>query len=412
MMLGEYQGCHEENWQGQPGACLEFLEGVCTSHRTGRPLCIETPNECPDDLPYCDPTGCSEGMCTCMRTPNPPLFSDVMNDHGSQDNGLHCSSSCIVGDCDECCGCDCGAEWTTSDTDTATAASLACNRNATTSCTGTQPDFLTFVYADTSVTPSLTPEYLQSVLVGRHTCAPLTSTYPGGLGPAKAATTADECEQWAIESGGSYGGLLPADIYGCYRPATYDLRQRAGVGSYMDNNPNAPWYFSNTGNGAPSTYSGGQCTSLCTVPAHCIDYLGSLDGGKDCCGCLTGSVDSTRCADGCELVPEECQVAVLCPSVCPDVPDFCAQGGFAFGCLAVDGQFHSAMEFDSEEWSGGLGLQYCGANRITCSAEGTAIIPAQYDCLCAEVGGKTCDLLPATVCPHWLHLLLYDAYKC
>lgn len=407
-MLGTDQGCDDTDWQGRPGPCLAFSEGVCTSFSTGRPLCAETPSQCPDHLRYCNPTGCTEGLCTCMETPNPPLFHDLQ----SEDTRLYCSSSCIIGECDECCGCVCGAEWDASGTDIASAAGVACNRTATTACTGTQPGYLPFIYADSTVISSYTTPYQPQVLT--RTCASPTSTHPVGLGPDKAATSEAECEQWAQQSGGTYGGMLPADIYGCYRPATYELRQSAEIGSYTDNRPDAPWYFSNTGNGAPGTFTGGQCSPLCTVPTHCMSHLGSLNGGSDCCGCLLESVDSALalelvdsadCRDECASLPQDCLPALLCPGVCPDVPDACAQGGHAFGCLTVEGDyswFEQVDFLDPEEWDGNLGIHFCGEHRITCSTAGTTIHPAQYDCLCAEVGGKTCDLQEASVCPHRL----------
>ena len=248
-MQGTYEGCWEQSWQGQPGACLQYSEGVCISHYTGAPMCMDTASECTRELPYCNPEGCAEGMCTCMPVPNPPIFDNV-----------HCSSSCIEGDCDACCGCDCGAEWAASDMDIPAAASIACGRNTTTACAGTQPDFLPFSYADFADIVdinwgSFTPEVVSQ------TCASPSSTYPDGLGPARAATTEAECERWAQLSGGTYGGLLPADIYGCYRPATHVPLQSAEKGVYADHDPQAPWYFSNTGNGAPSTYTGGQCSA-------------------------------------------------------------------------------------------------------------------------------------------------------
>jgi|EP01046_Picozoa_sp_COSAG06_P004164 hypothetical protein len=353
-------------------------------------MCMDTASECTRELPYCNPEGCAEGMCTCMPVPNPPIFDNV-----------HCSSSCIEGDCDACCGCDCGAEWAASDMDIPAAASIACGRNTTTACAGTQPDFLPFSYADFADIVdinwgSFTPEVVSQ------TCASPSSTYPDGLGPARAATTEAECERWAQLSGGTYGGLLPADIYGCYRPATHVPLQSAEKGVYADHDPQAPWYFSNTGNGAPSTYTGGQCSAVCSVPPQCTDALSALGGGSDCCGCLT---NAGTCPEACESLPDECQTAWLCPGVC-DVPDACTERSCAFGCLSIEAYGDSWCEDrswnDPAEWDAGLGAEQCGSYRLACSTSSTTLsgqplAPTQYDCLCAEVGGRTCDLLQATV---------------
>jgi hypothetical protein len=238
-------------------------------------------------------------------------------------------SPCVVGDCDSCCDCDCGATWDTSGTEIIEAAAATCNMEAAIGCEGTQPDALPFLYSDRQQSDGV--------------CGDLGNALPQGLGPMGPATTEEDCERWAIASGGTYGGAVPADIYGCYRePAsavTTPTSAHYEGGTLLDPEPESPWYFSREGNGAPGLYSGGTCRGAedtCQISTACLASLESLDGGRACCGCMDDEMGG-ECADACADVSDECQREAnncwdeLCYTYDRCEENDCSQGCYQWG---------------------------------------------------------------------------------
>ena len=372
---------------GLPGECHRYDEGICVSHHTGRPICVDEIGSCPEHLPYCNPEGCAADRCTCMESRNRAKYGPQ---YGF--DFVTCDSPCVVGDCDPCCGCDCGAKWDTSSSEeNPVAAAASCNTPASVACVGTQPEFLPFLYSDFEETTGV--------------CGSLADDLPEGLGPVGPSTTADDCERWAIASGGTYGGVAPASIYGCYRVPANGIATPAGdhynaQGAFMDPEAHSPWYFSNTGNGAPGSYSGGVCrgaADTCTVSTACADELAVVSGGRDCCGCRDRGTGP--CAHACAEISETCLEEA---SVCRDAicrRDLCIDNNCAFGCFRY-GWCETHTYLSTYEWDNTtVAFDICGRDvnddndeRAVCDSSGRQMSPPSYECLCAEVGGNQCDL--------------------
>ena len=132
-----------------------------------------------------------------------------------------------------------------------------------------------------------------------------------------------------------------------------------------------------------------DCLAVCPEPFDCADPfpecaapLATVNGGSDCCGCMTG--DDANCPAVCHAVPAQCQDVLLCDGM----------------CTAAAGTAPDTCDYQNDQWCDAEGQStapYCEAGSDVADCDACATCDSTYCVGCDYPADGSLPGTPMTV---------------